>query len=89
MLFESSGVKGFDLGCSARRACRGGREASLNTLHKLNAEDASLIGRAEAIANGVPVLEAAGSDSILSGSAFAPNAGLAVAPATPALALVH
>ena len=87
MLFESSGVKGFDLGCSARRACRGGREASLNTLHKLNANDESLIREAEAIVS--PIMEATGSESIISGSAFAPNAGLNVAPATPALALVH
>lgn len=56
-------------------------------MHNINAEDESLIREAEAIANG-SALEAgspAESESILSGSAQAANAGLAIAPVTPAL----
>ena len=54
-------------------------------MHKINAEDASLINRAEAIVN--PVFEAnLGSEGLLSATdAFA---GFAVAPA-PALALAQ
>lgn len=61
----------------------------LNTLHNVNAEDESLIREAEAIVS--PILEAksTGSESILSGSADASSTGLAVAPATPALALAR
>ena len=60
-------------------------------MHNINAEDESLIREAEAIANG-SVLEAgtpAESESILSGSTEASNAGLAVAPVTPALVLAQ
>ena len=74
----------------ARGACRGRREASLNTLHKLNAnENTRLLEAAEAIV--APVLEAgqpAASEGLLSGSdSF--SIGLAVAPVTPALALAQ
>jgi hypothetical protein len=58
-------------------------------LQKINAdEDTRLIRAAETIV--APVLEAksTGSESILSGSAEA-STGLAVAPATPALALAQ
>ena len=74
-----------------RGACRGCEEASLNTLHNTNAEkDESLIREAEAIANG-SALEANSveSESLLSGSFEASNAGLAIAPVTPALALAQ
>lgn len=57
-------------------------------MHNTNAKDESLIREAEAIANG-SALEANSveSGSLLSGSFEASNVGLAVVPATPALAL--
>jgi len=59
------------------------------SLQNVNA-DASLIEKAEAIANGVPVLEtpSTGTASLLADTAEA-DAGLASAPVTPALALAQ
>lgn len=57
-------------------------------MHNTNAKDESLIREAEAIANGALEVTPVGSESILSASTDS-NAGLAFAPATPALVLAQ
>ena len=71
-----------------RGACRGCEEASLNTLHNINAKDESLIREAEAIANGSSMAAQSGDAASLFSSDSA-SLGLAVAPVTPALALAQ